>query len=96
MEDDGKTSVHRFERSKTRRQENQDVPKTNRDLISARRGGYETPGPVRSGRESLVPDIRPHPERPVQVDEYTRNLQEVRERLPKELEEFTDVFCKEK
>jgi hypothetical protein len=32
----------------------------------------------------------------VQVDEYKRNLQEVRERLPKELAEFTEVFCKKK
>ena len=100
MEDDGKTSVHRFEgskeeESKTRCRENQDTPKTTRDLISARRGGYETLWPIRSGRKSFFSDIRPHPES-VQVDEYKRNLQEVRERLPEELEEFTEVFCKKK
>ena len=95
-EDDGKTSVHRFERSKTRRQEDQDMPKTTRGLISARRGGYGIPWPLQPGRESLVPDIRPHPDKPVQADEYTRNLQEVRDRLPKELEAFTEVFCKRK
>jgi hypothetical protein len=97
-EDNGETSVHRFEGSirrrivKPDRREDQGTPKRTRDLISVRRGGYETPWPIRSGRESLVRSIRPHSE----VDEYTRSLQEVRERLPKELEEFMGVFCKKK
>jgi hypothetical protein len=53
-------------RKVSREKPSNDMPKATRDLISARRGGYETPGPVRPGRESLVPDIRPHLER-VQV-----------------------------
>ena len=87
-----KIFAHRSATSKKRSQTIGITPKLVGDPISAGRGGYDS-GSRRIGRATLEETLS-DPEQQKSV--YDQELQEVLTRLPKELREFSDVFCKEK
>jgi hypothetical protein len=86
-----KRFAHRSEESKTRSQEIGITPSIKGNSASAGRGGYNSDS-RRIGRASLENSTFAEPDQ--REREYKQELQEVLERLPEELREFTDVFCK--
>jgi Retrotransposon gag protein/Zinc knuckle len=88
-----KTFAHRSTKSKIRSQTNGITPTLIGDPVSAGRGGYNSDS-RRIGRATLEDRTLSDPDK--QKSEYEQELQEVLTKLPKELQEYVSVFCKEK
>ena len=88
-----KIFAHRSEESKNRSQAIGITPTLMGDPVSAGRGGYNS-GSRRIGRATLEKDTLHDLDK--QKSEYEQRMQEVLTRLPEQLQEFADVFCKEK